>query len=60
MKQWYQELTKKQKIFIYLLAILGPWTIAGPMGQTGIYALPFLYIPLAILIFLKLGDDSGK
>lgn len=56
MKNWYKNLTKQQKIFVYLLALAGPWVFS--IITTSILMLFVLYAPLAILIFLQLGSKE--
>jgi len=56
MKNWYQNLKKQQKIFVYLLALAGPWAFALPTGS--LVLLVALYIPLVLLIFLQLGNSE--
>jgi hypothetical protein len=56
MKNWYKNLTKQQKIFVYLLALAGPWLFAVPANS--LVLLFVLYVPLALLIFLQLGSKE--
>lgn len=56
MNNWYKNLTKQQIIFIYLLALAGPWAFAVP-ANSGVL-LFVLYVPLALLIFLQLGSKE--
>ena len=58
MKNWYQNLNKQQKIFVYLIALAGPWAFAVPANS--LLLLVVLYIPLALLIFVQLGDTDGR
>ena len=45
MKKWYKNLTKGQKIFLYLVSIALPAFIVG-------------LLPLAVLIYLELGQKD--
>ena len=56
MNNWYESLTKQQKIFVYLLALAGPWAFAVPLDS--LVLLFMLYIPLALLVFLQLGSKE--
>jgi len=58
MKNWYQNLKKQQKIFVYLLALAGPWAFALPTKSLVLLAV--LYIPLVLLIFLQLGNSVER
>jgi len=54
MKNWYKNLSKLQKIFVYLIALAGPWAFA--LAAQSLVLLAVLYAPLAMLIFLQLGN----
>ena len=56
MKNWYKNLTKQQKVFIYLTALVGPWVFAATANSSVL--LLVLYVPLALLIFLQLGSTE--
>jgi hypothetical protein len=56
MNNWYRNLTKQQKIYIYLLALAVPWAFA--LLANSLALLMALYIPLALLIFLELGPKE--
>ena len=56
MNNWYKNLTKQQKIFVYLLALAGPWAFAVPANS--LVLLVVLYVPLALLVFLQLGSKE--
>lgn len=56
MKNWYKNLTKQQKIFVYLLALAGPWAFA--VSADSLVLLFVLYVPLALLVFLQLGSKE--
>lgn len=56
MINWYKNLTKQQKIFAYLLAVIGPWAFA--VSADSLILLFLLYLPLAFLIFLQLGPKG--
>lgn len=60
MNNWYRNLTKQQKIYIYLLALAVPWAFALLANSTAnsLALLMALYIPLALLIFLELGPKE--
>lgn len=53
MKNWYLSLNKKQKVFVYFLAIVMPFLAAGTVDSP-ILLFP-LYIPLIVFIFIELG-----
>jgi hypothetical protein len=56
MKKWYKNLTKQQKIFIYLLALAGPWPFAIATNSGLLFIV--LHAPLTFLVFLQLGPKE--
>lgn len=58
MSSWYKNLSKQQKIFVYLLALTGPWAFA--LAADSLVLLVALHTPLAILIYLQLGSKEQR
>ena len=56
MRNWYYNLNKNQKLFVYALALAGPWAFALPTKSLVLLAV--LYIPLTIMIYLQLGTKE--
>jgi len=56
MKNWYKNLTKQQKIFLYALALVCPWIAGLTTGSEKLFFI--FFIPLCLLIFLHLGQNG--
>jgi hypothetical protein len=48
LEKWYREMGKQQKIFVYFISV------------ALIFAFGFGLLPLAILIYLELGDRNNR